>query len=105
LNYAFALIRSSAQQNEFTSALLKRRATEFDSMVKLITSVVAILLLGACVQRPEPGQSGLSQAREPPTQFQSIGSCEPTAWDDNRGQCILVLQNAERVVRQEKGAS
>jgi hypothetical protein len=104
-------------------------------MNKSMTTVAAIFLLGACAQRAEPQQSNLSQAKEPPSRFQSIGSCEPTAWvglqndaerlqpeqrervkmllndaqsyyaDDNRGQCILVLQNAERIVRQSKTAS
>jgi type IV pilus biogenesis protein CpaD/CtpE len=108
--------------------------TELDFMNKLMTAA-AILLLAACAQRAEPQQSSLSQAKEPPSRFQSIGSCEPTAWvwlqndaerlppdqrervkmmlndaqsyyaDDNRGQCILVLQNAERIVRQSKTAS
>jgi hypothetical protein len=104
-------------------------------MKKSIAAVAAILLLGACAQQAETRQSGLSQTKEPPTRFQSIGTCEPTAWvglqndaerlppdqrehvkmllndaqsyyaDDNRGQCILVLQNAERIVRQSKGVS
>jgi len=104
-------------------------------MNKLMITTAAILLLGACARQSEPRQSDLSQTKEPPTKFQSIGSCEPTAWvglqndaerlppdqrehvkmllndaqsyyaEANRGQCILVLQNAERIVRQSKGAS
>jgi hypothetical protein len=104
-------------------------------MNRSIAAAAAILLLGACAQQAEPRQSSVSQAKEPPTKFQSIGSCEPTAWvglqndaerlppdqrehvkmllndaqsyyaEANRGQCILVLQNAERIVRQSKATS
>src|SRR5690349_17245491 len=101
-------------------------------MNRLMTSAAAILLLGACAQQAEPqqsalSQSALSQTKEPPSRFQSIGSCEPTAWvglqndaerlqpdqrqqvkmllndvqsyyaEANRGQCIIVLQKAERI--------
>jgi len=104
-------------------------------MKALMTAVAAILLLNACAQRAEMRQANASQAREPPSRFQSVGSCEPAAWvwlqtdaeqlppaqrervkmllndaqsyhaDENRGQCILVLQNAERIVRQGQGSS
>src|ERR687890_67706 len=100
-----------------------------------LTLLLPPLLLGACSQGSGTQQASLSQAKEPPSRFQSIGSCEPTAWvglqndaerlrtdqrgqvkmllndaqsyyaDDNRGQCILVLQKAERIVRQSKGVS
>src|SRR5687768_354040 len=108
---------------------------EFHLMKALMPAVAVLLLLSACAQRAEMRQGNMSQAREQPSRFQSIGSCEPTAWvwlqndaeqlppaqrervkmllndaqsyyaDDNRGQCILVLQNAERIVRQGQGAS
>ena len=104
-------------------------------MNRLMTSAAAVLLLGACAQQAEPQQSALSQTKEPPSRFQSIGSCEPTAWvglqndaerlppdqsqqvkmllndaqsyyaEANRGQCIIVLQKAERIVHQSKGVS
>jgi hypothetical protein len=101
----------------------------------MMTTVTVILLLGACAQPAEPHQGNLAQTKQPPTRFQSVGTCEPTAWvwlqndaerlapeqrehvkmllndaqsyyaENNRGQCILVLQNAERIVRQGQGAS
>jgi type IV pilus biogenesis protein CpaD/CtpE len=104
-------------------------------MKALMPAVAVLLLLNACAQRAEMQQGNTPQAREQPSRFQSIGSCEPTAWvwlqndagqlppaqrervkmllndaqsyyaDDNRGQCILVLQNVERIVRQGQGAS
>ncbi|EWY38530.1 hypothetical protein N825_12020 [Skermanella stibiiresistens SB22] len=78
---------------------------------------------------------GVSRGNEPPSRFQSVGACEPTEWaglqedakrlppdqrgrvdmmfdqaqsyyaENNRGQCILVLQNIERTVRQGGAAS
>jgi len=104
-------------------------------MNRLMAFAAVILLLGACANQAEPQQSALSQTKEPPSRFQSVGSCEPTAWvwlqndaerlppdqreqvkmmlndaqsyyaEANRGQCILVLQKAERIVRQSKGVS
>jgi hypothetical protein len=92
--------------------------------------VAAVFLLAACAQSTD-----VTRGNEPPSRFQSVGSCEPTAWaglqedakrmppdqrgrvdmmfdqaqsyyaESNRGQCILVLQNIERTVRQNGGAS
>jgi hypothetical protein len=103
--------------------------------MKKSMTIAAIFLLAACAQQGQPRQSSVSQSAEPPTQFQSIGTCEPTAWaglqkeaerlppdqharvemmfdeaqsyyaEANRGQCILVLQNVERIVRQSKATS
>jgi hypothetical protein len=120
---------------DLLAMLLKIEPTEIHLMNKFTMMATATLLLGACAQQAEPQQSSMAQAKEPPSRFQSIGSCEPTAWvwlqndaerlppdqrehvkmmlndaqsyyaEANRGQCILVLQNAERIVRQSEGAS
>jgi prephenate dehydrogenase len=104
-------------------------------MKNLTALTAAFIMTAACAQQSESRQSTLAAGGEPPSQFQSIGSCEPTAWvglqndaerlppdqklqvkmmldnaqsyyaDDNRGQCILVLQNAERIVRRYNLAS
>ena len=80
-------------------------------------------------------QAGVSRNQQPPSNFQSIGSCEPTAWaslerdsrklppdqrqrvmlllqdaqsqhaEANQGQCIMTLQQAEKIVRQGTGTS
>ena len=98
--------------------------------MKILIMVAATVLLGACANQGDTQQTDMSRNQQPPSQFQSVGSCEPTAWvglqndaerlppeqklhvkmmldnaqsyyaDDNRGQCILVLQNAEKIVRQ-----
>jgi prephenate dehydrogenase len=115
--------------------LLQMVTMEWDLMKNLTALAAALAMTAACTQQTESRQSSLAAGGEPPSRFQSIGSCEPTAWvglqndaerlppdqklqvkmmldnaqsyyaDDNRGQCILVLQNAERIVRQYNPAS
>ena len=100
----------------------------------VIVAAVTVLL-GACANQQDAGQTGTSRNQEPPSAFQSVGSCEPTAWvglqqdaqklppdqrqrvmnllqdaqsqhaEANQGQCIMTLQQAERIVRQGTGAS
>ena len=97
-----------------------------------VKAAAAVVLLGACAQENSARTTATGNA-EPPSNFQSIGSCEPTAWvgleqdarslppedrrqvmrllqeaqsyhaESNRGQCIITLQNAERIVRQGTG--
>jgi hypothetical protein len=104
-------------------------------MKVLVIVVAATALLSACAQRRETQQVGMSRNQPPPSNFQSIGSCEPTAWaslerdswklppdqrehvmvplqdaqsqhaDANLGQCIIMLQQAEKIVRQGTGSS
>ncbi|WP_158043682.1 hypothetical protein [Skermanella pratensis] len=99
-----------------------------------VKAAAVLVLLGACAQQ-DAGQTAAARNAEPPSNFQSIGSCEPTAWvgleqdsrnlpaadrrrvagllqeaqsyhaESNRGQCIITLQNAERIVRQGTGRS
>jgi hypothetical protein len=101
----------------------------------IMAAVAALVLLGACAQGPRGPQTSMSQDGMPPSNFQSVGSCEPTAWvglyqdaqklspdrraeverlldeaqshraDENRGQCLYTLQHAERIVRQGARAS
>ncbi|MGF7210824.1 hypothetical protein GGE65_005436 [Skermanella aerolata] len=115
---------------DLRSGLLQMVTMEWDLMKNLTALTAAFIMTAACTQQTESRQSSLTAGEEPPSRFQSIGSCEPTAWvglqndaerlppnqklqvkmmldnaqsfyaDDNRGQCILVLQNAERIVRQ-----
>jgi hypothetical protein len=117
------------------SRLLRLVTMERNIMKKSTALLAFTVMTAACTQQMETGQSNLSAGGEPPSRFQSIGSCEPTAWvglqndaerlppdqrlqvkmmldnaqsyyaDDNRGQCILVLQNAEKIVRQYNPAS
>jgi len=100
----------------------------------VIVATVTILL-GACANQQDAGQTGMSRNQEPPSAFQSVGSCEPTGWvglqqdaqklppdqrqrvmnllqdaqsqhaEANQGQCIMTLQQAERIVRQGTGTS
>jgi uncharacterized protein YcfL len=90
-------------------------------MKTIVVSAVALMMLAGCSNDAETARA--------PSQFQSIGDCEPTAWagmeqesrslpdaqrqrvqqllqdaqsfyaEDNRGQCIYTLQQAERIVR------
>ncbi|QQP90157.1 hypothetical protein IGS68_02485 [Skermanella sp. TT6] len=99
-----------------------------------VKTAALLVLLGACAQENSV-QTTATRNAEPPSRFQSIGSCEPTAWvgldqdarslppadrqrvarllqeaqsyhaESNRGQCIMTLQNAERIVRQGTGQS
>jgi hypothetical protein len=108
---------------------------ERDLMKNFTAILAAAVMAAACTQQTETRQSNLSAGGEPPSRFQSIGSCEPAAWvglqndaerlppdqklrvkmmldnaqsyyaEANRGQCILVLQNAEKIVRQYNSAS
>lgn len=104
--------------------------------MKDFTALLAVVVMATgCALQAESRQNSLAAREKSPSRFQSIGSCEPTAWvglqndaerlppdqklrakmmldtaqsyyaDDNRGQCILVLQNAERVVRQYNSSS
>jgi hypothetical protein len=103
--------------------------------MKVLVTVAAMTLLSACADQGDARQAGMSRNTQPPTDFQSIGSCEPTAWaglerdsrtlppeqrervrfllqdaqsqraDANAGQCIMTLQQAERIVRQGAGSS
>jgi hypothetical protein len=103
-------------------------------MKALVMAAAAVALLSACAQQQGTQQAGMSQRGSPPSNFQSVGSCEPTAWvtldrdsrklppdqrqrvmlllqeaqsehaDENQGQCIMTLQQAERIVRQGSGA-
>jgi hypothetical protein len=100
----------------------------------IIVAAVTVLL-GACANQGDTQQTGMSRNQEPPSAFQSVGSCEPTAWvglqqdaqklppdqrqrvmnllqdaqsqhaEANQGQCIMTLQQAERIVRQGTGTS
>ena len=100
-----------------------------------VMAAAAIVLLSACANQYGSEQASVSQNKQPPSNFQSIGSCEPTAWaglerdsrklppeqrqrvmlllqdaqsqhaDTNQGQCIMTLQQAEKIVRQGTGAS
>jgi hypothetical protein len=104
-------------------------------MKVLVMVAVASALLSACAQRQDTWQAGVSRNQPPPSNFQSIGSCEPTGWaglerdsrnlppdqrqqvmrllqdaqsqhaEANQGQCIMTLQQAERIVRQGTGKS
>lgn len=97
-----------------------------------IMVAAATVLLSACAQQQATGPAGTQQ---PPSAFQSVGSCEPTAWaglqqdarnlppdqrqrvmgllqdaqsqhaEANQGRCIMTLQQAERIVRQGIGTS
>jgi type IV pilus biogenesis protein CpaD/CtpE len=117
------------------SRLLQLVTMERTLMKNLTVLLAATVIAAACAQQTETRQGNLSAGGEPPSRFQSIGSCEPTAWvglqndaerlppdqrlrvkmmldnaqsyyaDDNRGQCILVLQNAEKTVRQYNPSS
>jgi type IV pilus biogenesis protein CpaD/CtpE len=108
---------------------------EPNSMKLLVTAAVAAALLSACAERQDTQQAGVSRNQQPPSNFQSIGSCEPTAWasldrdsrklppdqrqrvmlllqdaqsqhaEANQGQCIMTLQQAEKIVRQGTGTS
>lgn len=99
-----------------------------------VKAAAVMVLLGACAQQ-DSGQTTAARNAEPPSRFQSIGSCEPTAWvgleqdartlppadrqqvsgllqeaqslhaEANHGQCIITLQKAERIVRQGTGRS
>jgi type IV pilus biogenesis protein CpaD/CtpE len=111
---------------------LKQR--EFNVM-KSTVMAAAIVLLSACANQDDAQQAGMSQNKQQPSNFQSVGSCEPTAWttlerdsrklppdqrqrvmlllqdaqsqraEANQGQCIMTLQQAERIVRQGTGTS
>jgi len=100
-----------------------------------IMAAAAIILLSACANQYGTQQASTSQNKQPPSNFQSVGSCEPTAWagleqdsrklppdqrervmfllqdaqsqhaEANQGQCIMTLQKAEKIVRQGTGAS
>jgi hypothetical protein len=100
-----------------------------------VMAAAAITLLSACANQYDAQQAGMAQNRQPPSNFQSVGSCEPTAWvgleqesrklppdqrervefllqdaqsqraEANQGQCIMTLQKAEKIVRQGTGAS
>ena len=101
----------------------------------LLIVVISAAFLSACAQQQDTGQAGVSNNQQPPSNFQSIGSCEPTAWaglerdsrklppdqrervmfllqdaqsqhaEANQGQCIMTLQQAEKIVRQGTGTS
>lgn len=103
--------------------------------MKILIMVAATVLLGACANQGDTQQTDMSRNQQPPSQFQSVGSCEPTAWvglqqdaqklppeqrqrvmsllqdaqsqhaEANQGQCIKTLQQAERIVRQGTGTS
>ena len=103
--------------------------------MKIPIVATAIVLLSACANQDNAQQASLSQNKQPPSNFQSIGSCEPTAWaglerdsrtlppeqrqrvmlllqdaqsqhaEANQGQCIMTLQQAEKIVRQGTGTS
>ena len=103
--------------------------------MKTLIMVAATVLLGACANQGDTRQTDMSRNQQPPSQFQSVGSCEPTAWvglqqdaqklppeqrqrvmnllqdaqsqhaEANQGQCIMTLQQAERIVRQGTGSS
>ena len=103
--------------------------------MKKLIMVAATVLLGACANQGDTRQTDMSRSQQPPSQFQSVGSCEPTAWvglqqdaqklpteqrqrvmnllqdaqsqhaEANQGQCIMTLQQAERIVRQGTGTS
>jgi type IV pilus biogenesis protein CpaD/CtpE len=100
------------------------------NIVKAIVISAAITFLSACANQDNVQQAGMSPNKQSPSNFQSIGSCEPTAWasldrdsrnlppdqrqrvmfllqdaqsqhaEANQGQCIMTLQQAERIVRQ-----
>jgi hypothetical protein len=108
---------------------------ELDFMRTLIIVAAGAVLLSACAQRQDTRQASMSQNQQPPSNFQAIGSCEPTGWaslerdsrklppdqrervmvllqdaqsqhaDANLGQCIMTLQQAEKIVRQGTGTS
>ena len=103
--------------------------------MKTIVLSAAIVLLSACANQYGAQQAGMSQNKQPPSNFQSVGSCEPTGWaglerdsrklppdqreramallqdaqsqhaEANQGQCIMTLQQAEKIVRQGTGTS
>jgi type IV pilus biogenesis protein CpaD/CtpE len=104
-------------------------------MKMLSVVVVSAAFLSACAQQQDTRQAGVSMNQQPPSNFQSIGSCEPTGWaslergsrqlpsdqrqqvmrllqdaqsqhaEANQGQCIMTLQQAEKIVRQGTGTS
>jgi len=111
----------------------KLQEPDFMKILAMVAS--AAVLLSACAQQQDTRQAGMSQNKQPPSNFQSIGSCEPTAWvsleqgsrklppdqrqrvmsllqdaqsqhaEANQGQCIITLQQAEKIVRQGTGTS
>ena len=48
--------------------------------MKTIVLSAAIVLLSACANQYGAQQAGMSQNKQPPSNFQSVGSCEPTGW-------------------------
>ena len=100
-----------------------------------IMAAAAIVLLSACANHYDAQQASMAQNKQPPSNFQATGSCEPTAWagleqdsrklppdqrervefllqdaqsqraEANQGQCIMTLQKAEKIVRQGQRAS
>jgi hypothetical protein len=111
-------------------------------MKSFVKAAVAMALLSACAQElsacaQDQGtrQANISGNQPPPSNFQSVGSCEPTGWaslerdsrnlppdqrervmlllqdaqsqraEANQGQCIITLQQAEKIVRQGSRAS
>jgi type IV pilus biogenesis protein CpaD/CtpE len=103
--------------------------------MKIVVAIAAAVLLTACAQQPGAQRTGMSQNQEPPSAFQSVGACEPTAWagleqdsrqlpreqrqrvaillqdaasqhaDTDQGRCIMTLQQAEKIVRQGTSSS
>ena len=103
--------------------------------MKIPIVAAAIVLLSACANQDDAQQASMTRNKQQPSNFQSIGSCEPTAWaglerdsrklppdqrqrvmfllqdaqsqhaEANQGQCIMTLQQAEKIVRQGTGTS
>jgi hypothetical protein len=97
--------------------------------------VIGAAILSACAQQQDTRPAGVSNNQQPPSNFRSVGSCEPTGWaglerdsrnlppeqrqqvmrllqdaqsqhaEANQGQCIMTLQQAEKIVRQGTGKS
>jgi hypothetical protein len=97
--------------------------------------VISTAFLSACAQQQDTQPASVSKNQQPPSNFQSIGSCEPTGWaglerdsrnlppdqrqqvmrllqdaqsqhaEANQGQCIMTLQQAEKIIRQGTGTS
>ena len=105
-------------------------------MKNLIIPAVGLALLAGCANQDQTtARSPSTGATQTPSNFQSIGACEPTAWvsldrdsrnlpaaqrqrvqmlledaqslhaDDNRGQCLYTLQQAERIVREGQAST
>ena len=71
--------------------------------MKLPVMAAAVLaLLSACANQDGSQQANMSQNKQPPSNFQSVGSCEPTGWAGlERDSRKLPPDQRERVMARE----